>query len=441
MDLNIWWHLLQVIVFLCPACFIIFKVFENKLRVSKRRYWTAMSVYIVIITSILGLTMTEVSPYREFGADGIYIIIILTILIMAGLIKESIFSLLFVVFIFINVELNIILLAFSTTDYHLIPQIFSYEYADMIAVSILYGMIMFPVVYYLLVKLYKRIVDADLSFRRVNLFFLLPAGFFTAVFTLTSYYITSVDHVTKDFLFPLLCINICAFASYFAALESIVASHDAALERERLYTANTQLILWQEQYEHLQGNIMVDAKVRHDWKHHLVTVLGYVNKNDMLGLREYLSDYQEKYLSADELPMCNIRSLDILFQYYKRKAMDSEIRLSIPSVLLEKCEVDILDLTIIFGNLLENAMEACERVQKSERYISLKVGNKDSNLIAIICENSFDGIVNRSNNKIISRKENGGIGLASIESITQKHRGSIRTEIAERKFTIYVSLQ
>ncbi|MEG1956264.1 MAG: ATP-binding protein, partial [Lachnospiraceae bacterium] len=126
--------------------------------------------------------------------------------------------------------------------------------------------------------------------------------------------------------------------------------------------------------------------------------------------------------------------------YYKRKAADLNIPLHINTVHFQKCHVSDSELTIVFGNLLENAIEACNRIPEEDRFITLKIKNVESSLVAIICENSFDGILNQRNGKILSRKKEGGIGLSSIESIALKYHGIMKIQAEQNNFKIYVSL-
>ncbi|MEG0036418.1 MAG: ATP-binding protein, partial [Oscillospiraceae bacterium] len=214
-----------------------------------------------------------------------------------------------------------------------------------------------------------------------------------------------------------------------------------AKESEALIMANTQISLWTEQYTNLQSQVEADSRARHDWRHHIISVLGFVNNRDMDGLNDYLAIYKEKYLMPEEAAICDINSVDMLFQYYKRRAKQLSIKLIISPVALGQSHIFAPDFTIIFGNLLENAIEACERMEVGEKYINLKIRADDGPLIAIICENSFDGIVNRRENKILSRKEKGGIGLSSIESITQKYDGSMKVKVDGNVFKIYIALK
>ena len=82
------------------------------------------------------------------------------------------------------------------------------------------------------------------------------------------------------------------------------------------------------------------------------------------------------------------------------------------------------DLCVIFANLLENAYEACKRMDKNEeRFIDIK-SSLNGKLLTITMDNSFNGDVTQIGEKYRSAKRNDyGIGLASVKSIAQQYYG------------------
>ncbi|MEG0116081.1 MAG: hypothetical protein RSA00_06630, partial [Hydrogenoanaerobacterium sp.] len=248
------------------------------------------ATFFVVVSLIIAVMFTEISPYRQFAPVGAFLIIILALISVKLVIKKNSIMLLFILFVFLNAQYNSI----------------SYEYGDLLIISSIYIIAAIPALYYLLVKLYKRIVDSNHASQKMNFLFCLPAGFYISVFFLMQTRVESSISATANMLLPLLVIALCEFGSYYASLEAIISEHDAALEREKLYTAKNQLTLWQAQYEKLELKISSEARMRHDWKHHIITVVGFVENKDLDGLSSYLTEYKEKFFSADEPPICDI---------------------------------------------------------------------------------------------------------------------------------------
>ena len=61
-----------------------------------------------------------------------------------------------------------------------------------------------------------------------------------------------------------------------------------------------------------------------------------------------------------------IRSLDTVLNYMLQRAVDKKIQLNVKVVVPSDLKLSAYDMNIIFGNLLENAIEAQKDVKKSK---------------------------------------------------------------------------
>ena len=60
-----------------------------------------------------------------------------------------------------------------------------------------------------------------------------------------------------------------------------------------------------------------------------------------------------------------------------------------------------IDITAIFANLWDNAIEACRKVELSERFINIIIG-RVNDFVVINFENVFDGVINEHDGKLLS---------------------------------------
>ncbi|MDE6531698.1 MAG: GHKL domain-containing protein [Lachnospiraceae bacterium] len=112
----------------------------------------------------------------------------------------------------------------------------------------------------------------------------------------------------------------------------------------------------------------------------------------------------------------------------KDKGISMEIK--IDNVSLEFIEP--IDVTTIFGNLLDNAIEAAEKVE-GNKWIYMKIGSRHQ-MIVIRIENSCN-TVRWKNDMPMSRKgKNGGIGLLNVKSSIEKYDGYIKLKQENQKF-------
>lgn len=103
--------------------------------------------------------------------------------------------------------------------------------------------------------------------------------------------------------------------------------------------------------------------------------------------------------------------------------------------------VDDCDVYALFGNILDNAIEAVSRVEEPEqRIITLSVENRE-NFLLIECENFFSGKLVFDDGLPVTTKEdtvNHGFGTHSIRMLTEKYGGSLKLSAQDDIFTLSI---
>ena len=109
--------------------------------------------------------------------------------------------------------------------------------------------------------------------------------------------------------------------------------------------------------------------------------------------------------------------------------------------LFEKIPIADTEVCIILGNLLENAVEACQRMKSQERFLDVKLSMPSSSILMVQVCNSYEGTVQQmADGSFLSskRKAQKGIGLSSVLSITEKYNGIARIEHQKQLFQVSV---
>lgn len=122
----------------------------------------------------------------------------------------------------------------------------------------------------------------------------------------------------------------------------------------------------------------------------------------------------------------------------------SGIAMDVSVNLPEKIDIEILDLCSIFCNLLDNALEACQKVHGNcQPYISLSAGIHAGYLF-IAQANSMEGQLRRENGRILTGKANPdlhGKGLELITLLCEKYDGRVEIKEQKEKFSILVTVK
>ena len=102
--------------------------------------------------------------------------------------------------------------------------------------------------------------------------------------------------------------------------------------------------------------------------------------------------------------------------------------------------VNDLDLTAIFANLWDNAIEACQKIKVEDRFIRILIG-RVNDFYVIYFENSFNGYVKKRFDNIISTKESHkGVGLSIIKASAEKYSGTFNVLNDDTVFKVEILL-
>ncbi|WP_215695180.1 GHKL domain-containing protein [Clostridium sp. MCC353] len=196
-------------------------------------------------------------------------------------------------------------------------------------------------------------------------------------------------------------------------------------------------------YKALTGQMEEVHKIRHDIRHHLILMSGYIKTGRIEELESYITGLVQDQALTSPLSFCRVHSLDMVLGCYYMMAQKEEIRIQIYADLPDPLYPSDSDLCVILGNLLENAVEAVKKLPKEQRLINFQMFYENSSLM-IEVSNRFDGPPPPIGGHPVSAKRKGriGIGLDSVRAAARKYSGSLdlRSDEKGRLFTARVRL-
>lgn len=161
--------------------------------------------------------------------------------------------------------------------------------------------------------------------------------------------------------------------------------------------------------------------VIHDTRHFLYTVQSLLECEDIEEAKKLLQDCVDAKLTKKRF--CNRAVLNVILQYYQRVCDKAGISLAVDIRGAVLSDLNDTEMTVLFGNLLENAYEAAG----NQGFIELRVDvNEHSGMTVIEEKNSYLGEIKKDKaGKLITskNKEEHGIGMQSIEKIVRRHEG------------------
>lgn len=251
-------------------------------------------------------------------------------------------------------------------------------------------------------------------------------------------------YVIEEFSFQIITLItsiILAFAN-IAVFYIIDKLNELIETKEKLLFAekhiNNQATHYQELNKH-QNELRI---FRHDIKNRLLSLMALVKdgKSDKaLQIMENNLDWLEEM--NNNIVNSGNPIVDAILQAKLHAAKDKSISLRISTKLAEEIKIDELELGIILGNALDNAIEAVEKNNcDDKKYISLTLMLTDGR-ISISVSNPVEYDVNTERlTTSKADKEKHGYGIKSIKAIAHKYDGIVSVDCNNKIFTISVNM-
>lgn len=204
--------------------------------------------------------------------------------------------------------------------------------------------------------------------------------------------------------------------------------------QQNLVLANELIESQKTTYKKLYENQDDIRKIRHDIKNVMIGVLHEIEKGDISSARNYIS----QSLKTVEGSTNNFKSghsvIDTLI-YAKKDLADSYgIEFKIDLQLSKPIYIDTIDFSVLFGNAIDNAIEATINSKKLKKIIDISVISKNSSLI-LVFKNPVDKKIDIKN--LITTKldkKHHGFGLLQIRSLAAQYNGEVFLECSEQEF-------
>lgn len=201
--------------------------------------------------------------------------------------------------------------------------------------------------------------------------------------------------------------------------------------------------LQQVHYSELKALYQETRAWRHDYRNHLQVIKIFAGKGDYEGLDSYLSEIDQSLNTIDFRINSGYDLLDAIVNSKITRAENDNIKFTHDIAPVKNDTISAVDLTALIGNLLDNSIEACERMKDNyeEKYINLKILNPKNQLIISI-ENPTNGFVIKQGEKYISSKNSPqhGIGLQQIDNIVAKYDGYIFRKVEDNIFHTFIRI-
>ena len=219
-------------------------------------------------------------------------------------------------------------------------------------------------------------------------------------------------------------------------------------ERQKHFVEEQQVKAMRERLEEAENFYGSIRKVRHEMKNHMANIKGLTEAGEYGEIEEYVRRMDETMQELEYKYVTGNAVTDVIINDKCRRAEKAGIRFD--ADFRYGGEIPVFDMGIILNNLLDNAIEACEKLEPGKGFIRLSLKRKKQFLILYV-ENSFDGAVPVSKGSSLppTAKQSilpgiiteHGIGLENVRDIAERYFGGVNIKVKGDVFHVTVMLQ
>ncbi len=448
-NFTIWEVLLHAFLNSFPYFVLAIYAFRGHWRFSKKI--TILLLFVAEIAQLIILPLNVIL----FGSTSPVLDILLAVIHVAfifAVVKDHLGKLIFAVLVITNLGTTVLICS-KCLEGLIFPELalLKYHYTYLIITLILI-IIFTPLIYLLIFKdMYesgKETSDKYIESKKVSGYMWHYLWIIPAIFYLIWNYVSYSGNLSSNenrmnpinALF-LLCINAGSILIYRMIIKT-VKMHE---KNTALLAENHVLSIQRLQYDRLNERLENMRRTRHDLRHYTALLTQIRDNKDFEALDDLINMYTEKNLLNAPLVCCENETVNVILALYSETAHNNDIKFSIKANIPKNIFVDQKDISVLFGNILENATHACKEV-KEDRFINLNAAYTEnpngSDSITLVVKNNYAIEPSESENGIFrSTKHSGdGIGISSVRSIAEKYKGASTFTHEDGTFTVSVIL-
>lgn len=290
----------------------------------------------------------------------------------------------------------------------------------------LMGIVISKMLGYISVRYITYRANKELQYMNTSYWLLFFFMFFSTTLTMCTF-CRILEEGASDYVRRL--IIVCACGLNVMAIAIVYIYERTLKQNDTLTKQQLSQMQLTNQVKHYSALMMSQEQVRatkHDLKNHLLSIKAKIDKTEYGQALEYINSMLEQIGNASVHVDTGNTVLDAILSVKKeeaeKKGIDFTMNLRIPADL----PIDDADICVIFGNALDNAIEACERAGENA-YISTELVYGEDTLLCKI-ENSCPE--NKDFGSHTSKKDlhNHGIGKMNIERALEKYTNVCKSE-------------
>lgn len=198
--------------------------------------------------------------------------------------------------------------------------------------------------------------------------------------------------------------------------------------------------LMEHQYGEIREIYMDMRGWRHDYHNHMQVMKAQLTMGNLEEIHTYLDELEKELDRVDTSVKSGNLMTDAILNSKLTLARRQKISVDCAVKLPDKLPVEDVDLCVILGNLMDNALEACAQVGEKERFLRIYMAVNKSQLYLSVQNSASQEPDFEQQNYITKKRGNHGLGMKRVKAAVDKYNGYLNLANESGIFAAEVSM-
>ena len=196
----------------------------------------------------------------------------------------------------------------------------------------------------------------------------------------------------------------------------------------------------EHQYGEIREIYMDMRGWRHDYHNHMQVMKAQLTMGNLEEIHTYLDELEKELDRVDTSVKSGNLMTDAILNSKLTLARRQKISVDCAVKLPDKLPVEDVDLCVILGNLMDNALEACAQVGEEERFLRIYMAVNKSQLYLSVQNSASQEPDFEQQNYITKKRGNHGLGMKRVKAAVDKYNGYLNLANESGIFAAEVSM-
>lgn len=194
-----------------------------------------------------------------------------------------------------------------------------------------------------------------------------------------------------------------------------------------------------KQYEELAELISQNRQIVHDIKNHLLVIKEYARQGENENIENYVNGISKEYAVSMSKYWSGNQVIDFILNQKISQAEKKGIEVTVKTGPIGNIPLSESEICALFGNLLDNAIEASQKIVDGKRWIEVYLSQKRNMLFVEIANNFLTDPIFENGDPVSLKGSSHGYGIKSVKRVVEQYDGMMTYKVSNKIFRVNLS--